>query len=52
LNLDRIDADVIVATTGIPSEIREAYECIDGVSLLTGIGEQEVFDALEKALRK
>ncbi len=52
LTPDRIDADVIVATTSIPSEIKEAFCCINGLPLLTGVGEQDVFDALEKVLRK
>jgi len=49
---DRINADVIVATTEIPPEISEQFTCIGGLPLLTGIGEQEVFDAIEKELTK
>lgn len=51
LTPDRIDADVIVATTSIPPEIEEGFCCINGLPLLTGVGEQEVFDALEEALK-
>ena len=49
---DRITADVIVSTTEIPPEIEEQFTCINGLGLITGIGEQEIFDALEKELNK
>jgi len=51
LTPDRIDADVIVATTEVPPEIKEAFHCISGLPLLTGVGEQVVFDELEKILK-
>ncbi len=51
LTPDRIDADVIVATTSIPPEIEEAFCCINGIPLLTGIGEEEVLEEIAKALK-
>jgi PTS system galactitol-specific IIB component len=47
LNPGLIDADVIVSTTGIPPEIQEKAPVVDGIPLITGIGEQE---ALQKVL--
>jgi len=47
---ERITADVIVATTSMPPEIQENFKVISGLPLLTGVGEQDVFDAIEKAL--
>ena len=47
---DRITADVIIATTSIPPEVEEKFTVISGLPLLTGIGQEEVFEALEKAL--
>lgn len=52
LTPDRIDADVIIATTEVPPEIKEAAYCINGLPLLTGIGESVVFDELEKVLNE
>ncbi len=49
---DRITADVILSTTSMPPEIEEQFTVISGLPLLTGVGEQEVFDKLEKALKK
>ncbi len=47
LNPGLVDADVIVSTTAIPPEIREKAPVVDGIPLITGIGEQE---ALQKVL--
>jgi PTS system galactitol-specific IIB component len=47
LNPGLIDADVIVSTTAIPPEIQEKAPVVDGIPLITGIGERE---ALEKVL--
>jgi len=52
LTPDRIDADIIVATTEVPPEIKDAFHCVDGLPLLTGIGEEAVFDALEEVLKR
>lgn len=49
---DRITADVILSTTSMPPEIEKQFTVISGLPLLTGVGEQEVFEELEKALRK
>ncbi len=51
LSPDRIDADVIVATTSIPPEIEENFHCINGLPFLTGVGEEEAFNQLEEALK-
>lgn len=47
LNPELIDADVIVATTSIPPEIAEKAPVVDGIGLITGIGQEE---ALQKVL--
>jgi PTS system galactitol-specific IIB component len=47
LNPGFVDADVIVSTTAIPPEIQEKAPVVDGIPLITGIGEQE---ALQKVL--
>ncbi len=49
---DRITADVILATTSMPPEVEEKFKVISGLPLLTGVGEDEVFEELEKALRE
>ena len=47
----RVDADVIVATTGMPAEFAEVVPVINGVPLITGVGEdatlQEILNALQ-----
>jgi PTS system galactitol-specific IIB component len=50
LSPDRIKADVIVATLAIPPEIEEVVPVINGLSLLTGIGEEETLEAIAKVL--
>ena len=52
LTQDRIDADIIVATTTIPSEIEENFFCLNGLPLLTGIGEEDVLEAIAKEISK
>ena len=47
---ERIKADVIVSTTSMPPEIEENFTVISGLPLLTGIGEDETFEAIAKAL--
>jgi galactitol-specific phosphotransferase system IIB component len=37
-----LDADVIIATTSIPDEIRERATVVDGIPLITGQGDKEV----------
>jgi PTS system galactitol-specific IIB component len=49
---DRITADVILATTSMPPEIEEQFKVISGLPLLTGVGEEQVFEELEKVLRE
>lgn len=41
LNPSLIDADLIVATTSIPDDIREKAPVIDGIPLVTGVGQAE-----------
>ena len=47
---ERISADVIVATTSMPPEITENFTVINGLPLLTGIGEEETLEAIADAL--
>lgn len=43
----RIDADVIVATTGgVPDDIAAVVPVVDGVPLITGIGEDKILQEL------
>jgi len=49
---DRTEADAIVATTEIPPEFKRVTKVIDGLSLITGIGEQETLEKLARALGK
>lgn len=48
LNPSLVDADVIVSTTSIPPELQEKAPVVDGIPLITGIGEAE---ALQQVLR-
>lgn len=50
LSADRVDADVIVATTGMPPEFSEVTTVINGVPFLTGIGEEEALKQIGDAL--
>lgn len=52
LSVDRLDADAIVATTGMPSEFGAVVPVLNGVSLLTGIGQQAVLDELALVLSR
>jgi len=52
LTPDRIDADLIVATTTLPPEIEEDFNCLNGVALLTGIGEEEILEAIAEEVSK
>ena len=49
---DRITADLIVATTQIPPEVEEKFKVISGLPLLTGVGEEQVFEEIEKVLKE
>jgi galactitol-specific phosphotransferase system IIB component len=48
----KITADVILATTDIPPEIKEYCRVIDGMALLNGIGADQVYEELEKLLKE
>ncbi len=50
LTPERIKADLIVATLAIPQEISEKFPVINGLSLLTGAGEEETLEAIAAAL--
>jgi len=50
LSADRIDADAIVTTTGMPPEFAKVLPVINGVALLTGIGEERALEELAQAL--
>jgi PTS system galactitol-specific IIB component len=41
LHPDRIDADVIIATTGVPDDVRGKAQVVDGIPLITGQGAEE-----------
>lgn len=47
----RVRADAIVATTQMPPEYHEVAPVINGMSLLTGVGEQESLQALLDVLK-
>jgi len=49
---DRMDADVILATTEIPPEFEKVTTVINGISLITGIGQTETLQNLARALQK
>jgi PTS system galactitol-specific IIB component len=52
LSPDRVDADVIVSTTSIPEEIAEKAPVLNGLSLITGIGQDQLFEDLFAILNK
>jgi len=41
LHPDRIDADLIIATTSIPADVRGRAQVVDGIPLITGQGANE-----------
>ncbi len=47
LSPSRMDADVVVATTGMPPEYEGLVPIVNGLPLITGVGEKE---ALEQVL--
>ncbi len=49
---ERMEADVILATTDIPPEFDELATVINGISLITGIGQNETLQQLAKALEE
>jgi PTS system galactitol-specific IIB component len=51
LNPGLIDADVIVSTTAIPPEIQEKAPVVDGIPLITGIGEREALEKVVEILK-
>ncbi|HOG45536.1 MAG TPA: PTS sugar transporter subunit IIB [Anaerolineae bacterium] len=52
LNAKRIDADLIVATTIIPPDIKEVVTVLDGIPLITGIGQDKFFQELLRLLQE
>ncbi|MFC6179065.1 PTS sugar transporter subunit IIB [Weissella sagaensis] len=46
--IENDDYDIVVSTTMVPSAIKD--KVINGVSLLTGVGVQKVFDEIEAQL--
>lgn len=50
LSPERLQADAILATTDIPPEFEELTTVIPGISLITGIGQEETLRALARAL--
>jgi PTS system galactitol-specific IIB component len=49
---ERMDADAIVATTEIPPEFEKVTKVINGISLITGIGQSETLEELARVLRE
>lgn len=47
----RINADVIVATTEMPAEYASVVPVVNGISLLTGVGEAETLQTLLDILK-
>lgn len=50
LSADRIDADLVVATTGMPPEFSAVVPVINGVPFLTGVGEDAALTEIAAAL--
>ncbi len=50
LSADRVDADLIVSTTGMPPEFANVVPVVNGVPFLTGIGEEVALKEIEAAL--
>ncbi len=51
LSPDRTQADAILATTEIPSEFEKVATVINGISLITGIGQTETLEHLARVLQ-
>lgn len=49
---ERLDADVIMATTEIPKEFEGLVPIINGISLITGIGQEQALRELADALKQ
>ncbi len=49
---ERTNADVILATTEIPPEFEKVATVINGISLITGIGQTETLQNLARALQE
>ncbi len=52
LSPERMGADVILATTEIPEEFEKVTTVINGISLITGIGQNETLQNLARALQE
>ena len=52
LSPERMKADVILATTEIPEEFEKVTTVINGISLITGIGQNETLQNLARALQE
>lgn len=52
LSPERTHADVIVATTEIPKEFESIAPVINGVSLITGIGQSQTLQELADVLKE
>jgi len=51
LSPDRTHADVILATTEIPAEFEKLATVINGISLITGVGQSKTLQELADALK-
>jgi galactitol-specific phosphotransferase system IIB component len=49
---ERTHADAILATTEIPPEFEQITTVINGISLITGIGQSETLQQLARALQE
>jgi PTS system galactitol-specific IIB component len=49
---DRMQADVILSTTDIPPEFEDVVPIINGISLITGIGQSETLENLAQILEE
>jgi galactitol PTS system EIIB component len=47
---ERMQADVIVSTTDIPAEYEGIVTVVNGISLITGIGQDKTLDQIAQAL--
>jgi len=51
LTPDRLQADAIISTTGLPPDLSKSIPVLDGLPLITGVGEEDVLNKLVEVLK-
>jgi PTS system galactitol-specific IIB component len=46
LTPDRLQTDVIISTTGLPPDLSKTVPVLDGLPLITGVGEEDILNKL------